>query len=189
MSSRFGSIVVLCGIVTATYVVAAPHVNPPVKVKGSAISRAIEAFDKEGVAYAYKEIGDEAFIALATRLGYDKRSYLEIRGLKFGKIAGNAEMTDDQLIGLAEHIAVFPALELLEMRGNDFSERGLELLPPLPRLKVLRLSGPEITDDALNLTDRFPAVAELWLSETSVTGNGIDQLKKRAPSCEVRIFE
>lgn len=94
-------------------------------------------------------------------------------------------MSDAQLIALSEHIAVFPQLTLLEMRGNHFTTDGLASVPPLPKLTNLYLSGPSITDDIVKVLDRFPALKVLLLEQTSVTAAGVEAIKKRIPSCQV----
>jgi hypothetical protein len=170
---------------TATYLAAAPHPDVPAKAQGSVISRAVEAFDQAGVAYGYRQLGDKKFLALAARLGYEKRCYYDIGGLKFGAIAGKRAMTDAQLIALSEHIAAFPQLELLEMRGNHFTVKGLESVPPLPKLTHLYLGGSGITNDIVFVLDRFPALRELRLENTSVTAVAVKAIKTRLPSCEV----
>src|SRR5262245_56082775 len=53
---------------TATYLAAAPHPDVPAKAQGSAISRAVEAFDQAGVTYGYRQLGGKTFPALAARM-------------------------------------------------------------------------------------------------------------------------
>jgi hypothetical protein len=175
----------LLAAATATYLMAAPPPDVPATIQGSVISRAVEAFDKAGVAYGYRQLGGNKFLVLATRLGYDKHSYYDIGGLKFGEITGKPAMTDAQLIALSEHIAAFPKLTSLEMRGNYFTPKGLASVPPLPELTHLYLSGPSITNDVVDVLERFPALKELRLEHTSLTDAGVEAIKKRLPSCHV----
>jgi hypothetical protein len=170
---------------TATYLLAAPRSDVPAQKQGSVISRAVDAFDKAGVAYAYSELGGAEFLALARRLGYDEHCYYDVGGLKFGAVAGKPAMTDAQLIALSEHIAAFPKLTLLEMRGNHFTAKGLASVPPLPKLTHLYLSGPSITNDVVDVLERFPALKQLRLEQTSVTAAGVEAIKKQMPSCQV----
>src|SRR5438552_18533236 len=86
----------------------APQAKPP---KGTAVSRAIEAFDKVGGAYGIRLLGGKEFAATAKRLGYDERSYYYVLSLAFGRPTGKEPLGDDGLAALAEHIAAFPGLE------------------------------------------------------------------------------
>jgi hypothetical protein len=71
------------------------------------------------------------------------------------------------------------------MRGNHFTDKGLESVPPLPKLAHLYLSGPSITNDIVFVLERFPALRELRLEKTSVTAVGVKVIKTRLPSCQV----
>jgi hypothetical protein len=187
MKTRLWLLLLPLAVATATYVLASPRSDTQPKIKGSVISRAVETFDREGVAYGFKQLGGQEFGELAKRLGHDERSYYDIGGLKFGGITGKKSMTDEQLIALAEHIAAFPKLTSFDMRGNEFSARGIASIPPLPGLTEMRLGGPTITDAIVEVIERFPALTELQLENTSVTDTGVEAIEKRLPSCNVTV--
>src|SRR5437764_508748 len=109
--------------------------------KGGPVSRAVEAIDKAGGTYGVRQLGGADFAARAKRLGYDERGYYEVLRLSFGRINGKDPLGDAGLAAVADHIAAFPGLEVLDLRGNDLTAKGLAALPPLPRLKILRLDG------------------------------------------------
>jgi hypothetical protein len=166
---------------------AAAFVPEPKNAKGSAVSHAIDAFDKVGGAYGIVPIGGYEFSAVAEKLGYDPRAYYEVLGLAFGRIAGKEPLGDAGLEALAEHIAVFPRMVRLDLRGNDLTVKGLATLPPFPELTELLLDGAGITDEAvLEAVGRFPALTDLDLQNTSVTAQGEEKVQKLLPKCQIR---
>lgn len=118
-------------------------------------------------------------------MGYDERSYYEVLRLSFGRVNGKEPLRNAGLDAVAEHIAAFPGLEDLDLRGNDLTTRGLESVPPLPKLKVLRVDGLGITDEVAEVIERFPALTSLQMQGTSVTDAGIEAIKMRLPACKV----
>lgn len=189
MNARlFLAIVVVCA---ATVLLAAPveEVQLPVQkeeLKGSAISEAIDAVEIAGGTYGVRVVGGKEIVAIAKQLGYDERSYYEVMRLSFGAVAGKPPLTDDNLVGVADFFGVFQHLEVLDLRGNDITARGLEAVPPLP-LKVLRLAGPKITDDIAMVLGRFPLLTTLEFEGTAVTEKGVEAIKAVLPSCKINV--
>ena len=165
---------------------AAAFVPEAKKAKGSAVSHAVDAFDKVGGAKGVLFIGGHEFQAVAEKMGYDPRAYYEVLSLAFGGVAGKQPLGDAGLEALAEHIAVFPRIRHLDLRGNDLTGKGLATLPPLPELTTLLLDGAGITDEAvLEAVGRFPSLTELHLQNTAVTAQGEETVQKQLPKCQI----
>jgi Leucine Rich repeat len=181
--SLFAAGVVVAAVLGHSAAAPVPEVK---KAKGSAISRAIEAFDKVGGAYGVRTLGGDAFAATAKKLGYDPRAYYDVRSLAFGRIAGKEPLGDTGLEALVEHIGVFPGLDVLDLRGNDLTAKGVLSLPPLPKLQKLVLDGADITDEAVGeAAIRFPELTTLELVNTTVTAAGEEKIQKLLPKCKI----
>jgi hypothetical protein len=154
-------------------------------MKGSARSEAIEAISRLGGTFAVQYEGPPEFMALVQRLGYDERSYYDILRVSLNPGTTRAALGDADLEALAGHLALFPHLEVLDLRGYPFTARGVAALPPLPKLAVLRLDGVTITDDVIDELPKFPALSSLELEGTAVTQAGIEKLGRLLPACKV----
>lgn len=164
----------------------APVASSAKSPKGTAISRAIEAIDKAGGTYGVRQLGGPEFAEAARRLGYDERTYYDVSRLSFGRVNGKEPLGKEGLAAVAEHIATFPRLETLDLRGNDLATNYLASLPPLPKLRTLRLDEARITDAALPMVaERFPALTDLELVNTAVTPAGEVVFNKLLPKCKV----
>ncbi len=53
-------------------------------------------------------------------------------------------------------------------------------------LKVLALNGTKVTDSGLLHLHRNKNLAMLFIGNTKITGEGIADLKKAVPNCDVR---
>jgi hypothetical protein len=184
----FSKSLLAAGVICAALGYSAAAIVPEAKkAKGSAVSHAVDAFDKVGGAYGILLIGGDEFQAVAEKLGYDPRAYYEVLSLAFGRIAGKEPLGDAGLEALAEHIAVFPRIRELDLRGNDLTGKGLATLPPLPELTSLTLDGAGITDEAiLEAVGRFPSLTELDLQNTAVTAQCEENVQKLLPKCQIR---
>jgi hypothetical protein len=183
----FSKSLLAAGVICAALGYSAAAIVPEAKkAKGSAVSHAVDAFDKVGGAYGILLIGGDEFQAVAEKLGYDPRAYYEVLSLAFGRIAGKEPLGDAGLEALAEHIAVFPRIVHLDLRGNDLTGKGLATLPPLPELTTLLLDGAGITDEAaMEAAGRFPALTELHLEGTAMTAQGEETVHKQLPKCQI----
>jgi RNA polymerase sigma-70 factor (ECF subfamily) len=155
------------------------------KMKGSARSEAVEAVERLGGRYAVEHEGSGQFMGLVKGLGYDERSYFDVRRISLGTVAGARPVGDAEMESLAEHLALFTRLEVLDLRGNRFTARGVAALPPLPKLKVMRLGGQTITDDIADSLERFPELTSLELEATAVSDAGVEKIRRLLPACQV----
>jgi hypothetical protein len=83
-------------------------------------------------------------------------------------------------------LAASKSLVYLYLSGTKVTDVGLKELAKIPRLKQLNLSGTGVTDAGLKHLAGMKGLTHLHLgSETKVTKEGVAELKKALPKCEV----
>lgn len=74
----------------------------------------------------------------------------------------------------------------LNLQVSNLNEQSLACLQDFPNLRVLSLAGPNLTDKGLQHLYKLRGLKRINLFATvSITENGIEELKKALPDCEV----
>lgn len=76
-----------------------------------------------------------------------------------------------------KHLAGFPALARINLRGSTITDDGLAVLATLQDLQSLELQGANISDKGVAHLAKLGALAELGLNNTSITDAGLAHLK------------
>ncbi|HWB11565.1 MAG TPA: hypothetical protein VG826_20205 [Pirellulales bacterium] len=160
------------------------------KVEGARRYReAIRAIEAVGGGYVARLDRSKAFLATAKRLGYDEKTFYDVRGLGFGQNEYGYDpkepVGDETLGSLAEHIALFTNMETLELSDPAITNRGIAALPPLPNVTTIYLRGTGVSDGLDHALQRFPGLTKLVLTGTGVTAAGIDEIRRRFPDCTI----
>ncbi len=78
-------------------------------------------------------------------------------------------------VGL-EAISDCRGLELLNLPGGDFSDRGCAQLAQLDQLMLLRFGSPHVTDDGIRSLTRLPGLRFLHLLDVPITDAALDHI-------------
>lgn len=97
-------------------------------------------------------------------------------------VLGGSGITDDGL----KHISGLSKLEVLGLYGLPITDAGVKHTLGLPRLRSLELDATQITDECLESLSHSSGLKVLTMHETRVTSEGVTELKKRLPDCEIR---
>jgi Leucine-rich repeat (LRR) protein len=110
-------------------------------------------------------------------------TYLDISG---------SQRTDSGLWSLSltdngiESIATLTELKELRLGGTSISTSGLGKLKSLEKLERLSLQGcKRIGDDAAAVLSSFPRLRGLDLKDTAVTEQGLAEVRKALPECQI----
>lgn len=92
-------------------------------------------------------------------------------------------VTDEGLAGLNKATSI----EVLDLSHTNISDTGIQNIYDLKRLKQLDLEGcKKITDKSVNTLKLFKNLTSLNLEGTSLTADGVAQLRKLLPDCEIK---
>jgi hypothetical protein len=78
------------------------------------------------------------------------------------------------------------ALERLSLRGTAVSGPGLRCLSGL-RLRELWLTATDLDDAGLEYLKELRWLEKLDVAETRVTVEGVDEVRKALPKCDIRV--
>lgn len=106
----------------------------------------------------------------------------ELKNLRALNLLGTS-VTDD---GLA-HLARLTGLCVLWLAKTKITGAGLAHLAGLKSLRMLGLSGTAISDADLFHLKTLSNLEYLALDSTQVTGEGVEELKKALPDCEISV--
>jgi hypothetical protein len=94
----------------------------------------------------------------------------------------NVWLTDAHLLELRE----FKNLQQLSLRGTTVADPGVKVVvQQFPELEVLDLRGAYISDEAVKHLVRLKHLQSVDLAKTKVTADGVAELQKALPKCQV----
>ena len=126
--------------------------------------RAIEAVDRLHGTYGVKITGPDWYRRLLGRVGVDEKAFYDPSRVSFGPMNAGYDpghpLRDADVEALADHLALFSRLTLLDLRGcREVTDRGIASLPHLPNLKDIRLGGTGVTEQGVQeLRRRYPGI-------------------------------
>lgn len=159
----------------------------PVVLKRSPSVDAIEAIEKLGGTYSYRQPSKE-FLASLAELGYDPRCYWEIGRVTLGPSSGqNTEpITDKSLNGLHDHLLALRTITILDLDHTEISNEGLLCLPPLPNLRHLRIGGTKLGNGLSTILSRFPDLETLEVFDADFSAEEWVAIVKRFPALKIK---
>ncbi len=82
-------------------------------------------------------------------------------------------------------LPALPKLSFLHLLGSRITDAGVEHLGRFPALRTLEIDETRISDQALPALKRLP-LDELDVGETRISVEGMQELKRALPQCQVR---
>lgn len=158
----------------------------PAKLKRSPSVDAIEAIEKLGGTYSYRQPSKE-FLTTIAELGYDPRCYWEIGRVTLGPSSSRSKepITDKSLIGLHDHLLALRTITILDLDHTEVSNQGLSGLPPLPNLRHLRIGGTKLGNGLSSILSRFPALEKIEVFDADFSAEEWVAIVKRFPALKI----
>lgn len=124
--------------------------------------RAIEAIDRLHGTYGFWITGPDWYRRLLIRTGVNEKAFYDPTRVSLGPMNWGYDYSrpilDADIEALADHLALFSNLKLLDLREcRQVTDRGVAALPYLAKLKDIQLEGTSVTEkgvEALRL--RYP---------------------------------
>ena len=127
---------------------------------------ALETLDLSGT-----PIGDRAVLDLS-----------KSRSLRLLSFYGCLKLTDECGAALAQ----MPELQSLNVYSTQLGDRAIQDLSKLQNLKTLSFDATQVTDAAIPTLSQMKSLTLLSITQTKFTADGVKQLAKAMPWCEIQ---
>ncbi len=81
----------------------------------------------------------------------------------------------------------FPKLRVLTLKEALITDAACEILKNCENIEILNLDGTKVSDVGIEMLSKCQKLKTIWARHTKCTPDGVRQLKKSIPNCEVNL--